>query len=206
MTTRFASPSMNDHERQHGRGEKSKFTLSEDALLKSLVARYGEKSWCTISSFIPNRNERQCHDRWTYYLSPNVNKLPWTEEEEARLVSLVNTIGPHWVKIAKEFKGRTDIQIKNKWNVIKRRVKQDVPIDCPQELFSSPEQSAPLFNCMHVIEQAKAAESHYPQQVQTNEKKIADKDDTFIPCSYDSFQTELDGDLFTDSPFDLDFF
>ena len=110
---------------------KRKFSQLEDKLLTSLVHEYEaenkrvdlrDKMWVEISSKIANRNPRQCHDRWTYYLSPDVDKTPWTEEEDNKLIDNVHNIGPRWVKISNVMPGRTDIQIKNRWNVIKRRV------------------------------------------------------------------------------------
>ena len=101
---------------------KNKFDEEEDKALSELVAKYGEENWELISSKMPNRNVRQCHDRWVYYLSPNVNNEPWTEEEELQLINLVNTVGVHWVKISKLHGKRTDVQIKNRWNIIKRRM------------------------------------------------------------------------------------
>ena len=117
--------------------KKNKFTAAEDKLLTDLVNKFTETRpinykltlsddmWEQIAKMIPNRNARQCHDRWCFYLSPTVKKTPWTEEEEKQLIDLINTIGPHWVSISKQMPGRTDTQIKNRWNVIKRRNEVD---------------------------------------------------------------------------------
>ena len=110
---------------KHRSAPKVKFTPSEDNLLRKLVAKYGENKWEEVASQIPGRNIRQCHDRWFYYLNPNVKKTPWTEEEENLLFKCVKEIGPHWVRITRFFEGRTDTQIKNKWNVLKRRMEYD---------------------------------------------------------------------------------
>ena len=108
------------------RSPKNKFTMTEDKLLSDLVKQFGtNNTWEYIASLIPNRNARQCHDRWFYYLSPDVNKGPWTEEEDNTLKHLVATMGPHWVKISKQLQGRTDTQVKNRWNVLQRRLKAD---------------------------------------------------------------------------------
>lgn len=116
------------------RGPKAKFTPAEDAVLKDLVAQHGERNWKLIASNMVNRNARQCRNRWTFYLSPHVNHTSWTQEEEEKLVTLICKLGPHWVQIARFFAGRTDTQIKNKWNVIKRRMKADVPLSIPMSV------------------------------------------------------------------------
>ena len=118
---------------KHRSAPKVKFTQSEDTLLKKLVSKYGENKWEEIASQIPGRNTRQCHDRWVYYLNPNVKKSPWTEEEEKMLCKCVREIGPHWVRIARFFEGSTDTQIKNKWNVLKRRMDYDKHISGTDE-------------------------------------------------------------------------
>ncbi|EAX89823.1 Myb-like DNA-binding domain containing protein [Trichomonas vaginalis G3] len=111
---------------------KNKFTLAEDAALQTLVKKYGECDWSTISRIIRTKNSRQCHDRWFYYLTPKLNRGPFTEEEDNKLVQLEKKYGQHWVKIAKHFSGRTDTQIKNRWNVLKRRIENEKPIPIQQ--------------------------------------------------------------------------
>jgi hypothetical protein len=99
--------------------KKNKFTQEEDEKLRLMVKIYGEENWKDISLNMNSKNPRQCHDRWIYYLSPNVNNNPWSPEEEKKLVKLIQEFGRKWTKISKEFPGRNDIQIKNKWNKIK---------------------------------------------------------------------------------------
>jgi hypothetical protein len=102
---------------------KQQFTLEEDIKLQSLVQKYGTKNWQLISIIMQNRNERQCKERWTKYLSPDLNNTPWTEEEDRLLVRKVKEIGQKWVKISKEFNKRTDANLKNRWNVLQRRAR-----------------------------------------------------------------------------------
>ena len=98
-----------------------KFTSQEDTTLKKLVHDLGENSWSDISLKMKDRNPRQCHDRWFYYLSPKINNSPWTPEEDERLITLCYQLNGKWVKISKYFKGRTDTQIKNRWNILNRK-------------------------------------------------------------------------------------
>ncbi|EAX94301.1 Myb-like DNA-binding domain containing protein [Trichomonas vaginalis G3] len=101
---------------------KNKFSAAEDEMLRNLVRKYGENEWDLISQVLGTKNSRQCHDRWVYNLSPKVNKKPFTEEEDQKLLDLVENLGPHWVQISKRMPGRTDTQIKNRYKVLKRRV------------------------------------------------------------------------------------
>ena len=99
-----------------------KFTAQEDAKLRKLVREYGTCSWEEVASHMEGRNQRQCHDRWIYYLSPSINNSPWTDEEDERLLSLCKELNYKWVKISKHFKGRNDTQIKNRWNTLKKKL------------------------------------------------------------------------------------
>ncbi|EAY19312.1 Myb-like DNA-binding domain containing protein [Trichomonas vaginalis G3] len=136
---------MQESERQQK--TKHKFTAEEDHLLEALVSEKGENAWDQISYLMPGRNSRQVKDRWTRYLSPDINKADWTFDEEELLIKLVKKLNFHWVNIAKHFKGRTDNQIKNKWNNLKKYVdfldvkkertcKQNLPAP-PKECLSS---------------------------------------------------------------------
>ena len=121
-----------------------KFTAQEDAKLRKLVREYGTCSWEEVASHMEGRNQRQCHDRWIYYLSPSINNSPWTDEEDERLLSLCKELNYKWVKISKHFKGRNDTQIKNRWNILKkernlpdipkRRKAEEKKVDHPQTI------------------------------------------------------------------------
>lgn len=104
------------------RRHKAKFSPEEDKQLIELVKQYGVNAWEIVCLKMNQRNERQCKDRWFYYLSPDLNKGPWTKDEDDLLIKSVKEYGPSWVRITKLFKGRTDVQIKNRWNVVKRGV------------------------------------------------------------------------------------
>ena len=97
-----------------------KFSKNEDDMLRHMVKLFGENSWDDVASSMPGRNARQCKDRCIYYLSPRINKSPWTPEDDQRLIKTCQELNWKWVKIAKKFIGRTDTQIKNRWNTLKK--------------------------------------------------------------------------------------
>ncbi|EAY10643.1 Myb-like DNA-binding domain containing protein [Trichomonas vaginalis G3] len=100
---------------------KVKFTVEDDAKLKSLVEEFGETDWNLISQKMQTRNPRQCRERWENYLSPKVNHDPFTPQEDLKLFNLYEELGPKWVAISKRFNNRTDISVKSRWMVLKRR-------------------------------------------------------------------------------------
>ena len=115
---------------------RKKFSQDEDNRLKYLVCLYGE-NWETVSHFMRTRNPRQCRERWTNYLSGKKTQAPWTQYEDEKLKELYQKYGPKWVKISSHFPNRSDVSIKNRWNVFVRQEKRQHIFDLlkkPQNL------------------------------------------------------------------------
>ena len=100
---------------------KMKFTAEEDALLIDLVNKNGAHDWRRIAAQVPNRNARQCRERYKNYLAPSITNSPWTLENDEQLKSLILQLGPQWSRITKSFPNRTDVFLKNRWVTIQRR-------------------------------------------------------------------------------------
>jgi hypothetical protein len=97
------------------------FTAPEDQLLQAAIERLGTADWDAIAKQLPGRSARQCRERWFSYLSPNVNRMPWSAEEDGRLFDLLQTHGPKWGALVTFFRNRTQNNIKNRWNTIMRK-------------------------------------------------------------------------------------
>lgn len=121
---------------------KAKFSEEEDLTLKALVQKYGAKNWPHIASLMPNRNERQCRDRWEFFLAPHINHSPFTEAEDRLLIQKRNEIGAHWVKISSFFQGRTDTMLKNRYNLLIRKYTVPQPLmimpNVNQQIMTNP--------------------------------------------------------------------
>ena len=102
---------------------KNKFTEQEDFQLKQIVQTYGDKDWELVARIMGTRNARQCRERYTNYLSPEIRNDPWSDDEDRTLIEKFNEFGAKWVKISKFFPNRTDSQLKNRWQVLKRKGK-----------------------------------------------------------------------------------
>lgn len=97
------------------KSQRKTFSPSEDYLLKRLVEIHGDKNWEQISKYLDGRNARACRERWRLNLSPGIVNGPWSHEEDMLLVKRVQEIGPKWKLLSKEFIGRSECNIKNRW-------------------------------------------------------------------------------------------
>ena len=111
---------------------RSSFSQEEDNQLKALVEEFGDKNWPEIASHMKNRTTRQCRERYRHYLSPNIVNGEWTPQEDEILLQKYNEFGPRWVTIAKFFKTRTDINVKNRWIVLMRRSVTKQSVNSPR--------------------------------------------------------------------------
>lgn len=100
---------------------KKRWSKEEDDLLNKLCDKYppNNRDWKLISTFFTNpiRSEYQCQQRWQKVLNPDLIKGPWTKEEDAKVIDLVQKYGPkRWSLIAKHLRGRLGKQCRERWH------------------------------------------------------------------------------------------
>ena len=99
---------------------------SEDNLLLSAIAKYGE-NWSEIAECIPNRNRKQCKERYINNLMHKNNKRPWTQEEDEIILSKRLEYGNKWSKIALFLTERSPNNVKNRYfGHLKKFVEHDL--------------------------------------------------------------------------------
>jgi hypothetical protein len=97
------------------------FSAAEDALLRNVVETQGLSDWGKIAKYLPSRSPRQCRDRWTNYLAPELINRPFTPEEDKVLYRKVKKYGQHWECLVNFFVGRSKNDLKNRWNTVIRK-------------------------------------------------------------------------------------
>ena len=116
---------------------RNKFTPEEDEQLRRLVEINGFKDWKLVSSLMKNRTARQCRERYNDYLNPALNNCEWTMEEEKKLIDLINQYGKKWSFLKQFFPGRSDVNLKNHWPVLERKLRAIQNIPKPQKKINA---------------------------------------------------------------------
>ena len=98
------------------RASTGKWTPEEDAALRKSVTANAGRNWKKIASHLPGRSDVQCLHRWQKVLKPGLVKGPWTPQEDALVVELVQKYGhKKWSFIARQLHGRLGKQCRERW-------------------------------------------------------------------------------------------
>ncbi|KAF8928625.1 hypothetical protein BGZ58_009533 [Dissophora ornata] len=94
--------------------KKGTWTTAEEEILLEAVRELSNENWHAVAMKVPGRNAKQCMQKWQTDLDPQINRLPWTPEEDEKLVEAYHTFGNSWQQIAKMVETRTWYQCYNR--------------------------------------------------------------------------------------------
>ena len=124
---------------------KIKFTQDEDQILMQAVKKLGTSDWRAVAVHLPNRNARQCRERWNNYVNPQVSVArPWTEEEDRLLEEKYQELGGKWQTLASFFANRSTNNVKNRFVMLQRHKKGRKPRKNQKSKAPEPVRQAPV--------------------------------------------------------------
>ncbi|KAJ6253779.1 myb protein-related [Anaeramoeba flamelloides] len=92
------------------------WTTQEDDILSRAVRKHKHKNWESIANYFEDKDSTQCLHRWSKVLNPKLKKGKWSEEEDQRLVKMVEKYGSsNWSKVASHIKNRSSKQCRERW-------------------------------------------------------------------------------------------
>lgn len=83
------------------------WTNVEDQILKAAVSKYGLTQWARVASLLTRKLANQAKARWNEWLSPLIDTLQWTREDDLKLLNLAQVMPNQWRLIAAQMGGKT---------------------------------------------------------------------------------------------------
>ncbi|BFG35325.1 hypothetical protein CerSpe_215990 [Prunus speciosa] len=104
------------------RVRKGTWSREEDERLRQYIQQHGEGKWHKVPLKAGlNRCRKSCRLRWLNYLSPNIKRGDFTEDEVDLMVRLRKLLRNRWSLIAGRLPGRTSNDVKNYWSTRLRK-------------------------------------------------------------------------------------
>ncbi|KAA1070719.1 hypothetical protein PGT21_022007 [Puccinia graminis f. sp. tritici] len=96
---------------------KGPWHKDEDAALLYWVSHLGTGKWVDIAKRVGSRSGKQCRERWTNQLSPEIDHSAFRHDEDMVIITMQQSLQANrWCEVAKHLPGRPENAIKNRWN------------------------------------------------------------------------------------------
>jgi hypothetical protein len=99
---------------------KGGWITSEDNQLReriqTLKSENKKLTWKLVADAVPSRSAKQCRERWSNHIAPDIKHGKWTQEEDRHIARQYLQVGSAWSAIASKMPGRTDNAVKNRFN------------------------------------------------------------------------------------------
>ncbi|CDW91048.1 myb-like dna-binding domain containing protein [Stylonychia lemnae] len=111
----------------------------DETHLLQWIEQEGPKEWTKIADTLNHftgsvRNGKQCRERWNNTLNPAIRKGKWSLQEDLVLLQKQREMGNKWSEISHYLNGRTENQIKNRFNCLVRKGQSQKSTDSSSSL------------------------------------------------------------------------
>ena len=81
-------------------------------------------NWTDVARFVGTRTAKQCRERYLNQLAPDINRKPWSSDEDDILKEFFPIYGSKWQQYTVHLHKRTENSIKMRWRALERRRKR----------------------------------------------------------------------------------
>lgn len=174
---------------------RNSWTEQEDSLLAQIIQEKGAKKWSVLAKELnitlhndqPVRKGKHCRERWKNHLNPDLLKGLWTSEEDEFIQKKHQELGSKWSEISKLMIGRTENQVKNRWNSLQKRTHEQVPDNTEEPVKTKEKKSSKV-----VKDSKEKTSKKVPVKTPENELISVSKEFVSMPMRISSINSDTD--------------
>jgi hypothetical protein len=129
------------------KNKSTNWTVEEDDLIVEWVNKHGTKKWKILAQRMKNRKARSIGKRWREHLSTFASNLPWTNDEDQKIIEFYKHNHGNWDGIENIVKERSKEQILTRFALVLRSKIESFSVQEEKLIFQLFKKYGPYFGC-----------------------------------------------------------
>lgn len=179
---------------------RNSWTEQEDSLLTQIIQEKGARKWSVLAKELniklhndqPIRKGKHCRERWKNHLDPDIQKGLWSIEEDDFIMKKHQELGSKWSEISKLMIGRTENQVKNRWNSLQKKIQDQVSDNFEETGKISTKTKKKSSNFLANAKKCKNKAKDFPDKTPENESISVGKEFITVPLRISSINSDTD--------------